>query len=380
MELEQYNQITAAMKAAVEGFGGKLSAMQTQLDAIDKRLVPGMGIPGSERKTLRQYLKENENVSRILRDRRGSCVLNFEGDDAGLMEQKTTITSAGVGWQTTGVLQIERIPGITPEARAVLKVRNVLPSSPTSLQVVEFVKVSTPMGIASPQQEASPKVENATQFTSFAERVKTIATWIPASKQILDDFGELAGYLENALPFYVDLAEEIQLLSGDGTGENLHGLLPQSTAFNTSLLPPASSGWQRIDVIARAILQINQTNEIDPSFVILNPKDYWALRLTKDSLGRYLLGDPQESVTPNVFGLSCVWTPNMPVGTFLVGSGSPVASEIRDRMKTTVEISTEHSDYFVRNLVAIRAEKRLAYIMKRGGSFIQGTLNSSPVS
>ena len=45
-----------------------------------------------------------------------------------------------------------------------------------------------------------------------------------------------------------------------------------------------------------------------------------------------------------------------------MGSGSPVAAEIRDRMEMTVEISTEHSDYFTRNLVAIRAEKRLAVI------------------
>jgi hypothetical protein len=38
------------------------------------------------------------------------------------------------------------------------------------------------------------------------------------------------------------------------------------------------------------------------------------------------------------------------------------AAERRDRMEMQVEISTEHSDYFVRNLVAVRAEKRLALV------------------
>jgi HK97 family phage major capsid protein len=65
-------------------------------------------------------------------------------------------------------------------------------------------------------------------------------------------------------------------------------------------------------------------------------------------------------------------------GSFLVGSGSPVAAEIRDRMEMTVEISTEHSDYFTRNLVAIRAEKRLALITKRPNSFVTGTFTTSP--
>jgi HK97 family phage major capsid protein len=355
--------------------------LRRQTDAIDRKIAGGSALGGSgHTKRLRDHLKENDDVQRLLRDRRGRAVINLEGDDvARAMQTKTTITSAGVGWQTTGVLQIERIPGITVEPRATLKIRDVLFASQTSLQVVDFVKVTTPMGVASPQVESSPKVENAVAFTSYSERVKTIATWIPATKQILDDFAELATYVENALPYYVNLAEEQQLLSGDGTGENLHGILVQSTAFNTGLLNP-TAGWTRLDVIARAIEQINTTNEIDPTFVVMNPRDYWSVRLTKDNFGRYLLGDPQSIGDPNIFGLSAVWTPSMPAGTFLVGSGSPVASEIRDRMQMQVEISTEHMDYFVRNMVAIRAEKRLAYVMKRNGSFISGSLASSPIT
>jgi HK97 family phage major capsid protein len=90
------------------------------------------------------------------------------------------------------------------------------------------------------------------------------------------------------------------------------------------------------------------------------------------------LGDPQIAVRPNIFGLDVVPTTSMAAGTFLVGSGSPVAAEIRDRMEMQVEISTEHSDYFVRNLVAIRAEKRLALITKRPNSFVTGSFTTSP--
>jgi HK97 family phage major capsid protein len=254
----------------------------------------------------------------------------------------------------------------------------VLYSRPTTAAVIDFVKVSTPMSIASPVAEGSVKPQNAVAFTAASEKVRTIATWIPATRQVLDDFTELRAYIDGALRYAVDKDEEIELLSGDGTGEHLHGLIPQATAFSTSLLT-ASAGYQRLDLIATAIGQIASAAETDPTFVVLNTTDWWKLRLTKDSQGRYILGDPQGGATnPQIWGLNLVPSNSIAAGTFLVGSGSPAAAEIRDRMDTVVEVSTEHSDYFVRNMVAIRCEKRVALIVKRPASFITGTFTTSP--
>jgi len=256
-----------------------------------------------------------------------------------------------------------------------LKVRNLLSARPTVMQIVDFVKVSQPLAPASPQTEASDKAQNTLTFTSASEKVRAIATWIPASKQVLDDFTELI--LNTSLPYYVDLAEELQLLSGDNTGENLHGLITQAAPFNTGLLSN-TKGWNKIDVIGRAIQQITSAKELDPTFVVVHPNDWWEMRLTKDAYGRYILGDPQTSVRPSLFDLDVVYTTSIASGTFLVGSGNPIASEIRDRMEIQVEISTEHSDYFVKNLVAVRAEKRLALVVKRPASYISGSFTTSP--
>jgi HK97 family phage major capsid protein len=253
----------------------------------------------------------------------------------------------------------------------------VLTANPTQLQVIDFVKVNSPLKIASPQVEASDKAENAVTFTPASEKVRTLATWIPATRQILDDFQELAGFLNSTLAYYVDLEEELQLLSGDGTGENLNGLITQASDFNTSLLS-ASAGWNKLDIVGRAIQQLGMAKEIPPSFVVLHPKDWGDMRLQKDSFGRYLLGDPQATVTPSLFNKRVVETTSIGQGTFLVGSGDPTAAEIRDRMETVVEISTSHSDYFVKNMVAVRAEKRLALIVKRAASFLTGTFTTSP--
>ena len=237
-----------------------------------------------------------------------------------------------------------------------------------------FVKVSEPMTIASPVPEGSTKPQNDLQFVSSSEKVRTIATWIPASKQILDDMTELANFINNSIGYFVDLAEEIGLLFGDGTGENLHGLCPQASIFNPAGMP---SGYTRIDVIGAAIEAVETAKEIPPTFAVLNPGDWWGMKMLKDTLGRYILGDPQSVAPPRIFDLDVVSTVSMPKGSFLIGSGNPVASEIRDRMQLTIEVSTEHANYFIQNLVAVRGEKRLALVVKRPASYLTGTFTGA---
>ncbi len=262
--------------------------MQTQLDSLDRLVAgrPGGGVV--EQKTAVDILKENDSLARLLSDKSGKAFVRLEGEDARAFQRKTTLTSVGVGYAQTGVMPIQRLPDITAEPRQQLTLRNLLTATPTTFQVVDFVRVLTPMTIASPVPEGSLKPENAVQFTTTSERVKVIATWIPASRQILDDLNGLAAFLQNSLGYYTDLAEEQQLLSGDNIGENLHGIIPQSSAFNQGLLNP-TRGWNKIDIVGTAIKQIAAAKELMPTFIVMHPNDWWDIRLTKDGFGRYLI-------------------------------------------------------------------------------------------
>src|SRR5258708_27916406 len=366
-----------SLGAVLEKTQSKITALQAQADAIDVKLAERKAAEVPQPGVL-ETLQANDSVNRLMKDRGGRAVVTLEGKPGReLLGRKTTITAGAAGVATTGVRQIDRIPGITLEARQTLTVRDLLSARPTTMQVVDFVKVNTPMAIASPQVEASAKAENAVTFTSVSEKVRTIATWIPASKQILDDFTELLGLINSTLPYYVNLAEELQLLSGDSTGENLHGLITQAAAFSTGLLS-ASKGWNKIDIIGRAVQQITGAKELDPTFVVLHPNDWWEMRLTKDGFGRYILGDPQTNARPSLFRLDVVYTTSIVNGSFLVGSGNAVASEIRDRMEMQIEFSTEHQDFFTKNLVAVRGEKRVVLVVKRPNSYITGSFTTSP--
>lgn len=357
-EKSQFGTMLSETKTAVEN-------LQKQIDAVDVKLASKHS--GSNEPSFTESLRSNEDVARLLKNRSGRATLTLKSHD---LETKTTISGTAVGAATSGVLQIERIPGITQEARQTLRVRDLLIARPTSLALVDFVKVNAAPAVGSMTAEANAISENAVTFLSASEKVRTIATFIPATKQILDDFTELAGYIQTSLPYYVNLEEEVQMLSGDGTGENLHGLITQATAYNTAA---NVVGDNKIDQLGHAIAQIAKAKELDPTFIVLNTGDWWAIRLTKDAYGRYLLGDPQSNVQPSLFGLTVVPTTSMAAGSFLVGSGVAPAAEIRDRMEMQVEISTEHADFFQKNLVAIRAEKRVALVVKRAASYVSGT-------
>lgn len=356
-EKAQFGTMLTETKAAVEN-------IQRQIDAIDVKMT-AKAVTASD-KPFAESLKENEAVARLLRDRSGRATISLKAAD---FQRKTTITETAAGFQTTGVMQIDRIGGITEEARQALTIRDVLYARPTALSLVDFVKVGAKPAAGTMTAEGNAITENAVTFTSASEKIRTIATFIPASKQILDDFTELAGYVQSALPYYVNLEEELQLLSGDGTGENLHGLITQASAYTVAL---NAAGDTKIDTIGHAISQIAAAKELDPTFIALNTADWWGIRLTKDNYGRYILGDPQANVTPSLFGIRVVPTTSMTAGSFLVGTGVAPAAEIRDRMEMQVEISTEHSDFFQKNLVAIRAEKRMALVVKRAGAYVTG--------
>jgi len=322
---------------------------------------------GSAPRDLGLELRENQSLRALMSTGSGTAVLKFNTD--GLLF-RTTITSAGVS------VQPERMPGITPEARRQLRLQNLLTRIPTRSNLVEWLSVSGHDKTASPVAEGADKPEAALSFEKREEKVRTIATWIPASKQILEDFVGLEAFLRSSLMYALEEEFEDQILLGDGQGENLNGLLTQATAFNTGLL---GTNWTKIDVLGRAIQQLAMADESAPDFVVMNPADYWSIRLTKDAEGRYILGSPQGPPLQYLFDrLAVVQSTSMAAGQFLLGSSNPNTVQLRMKQEATIEISTEHADYFTRNLVAIRAELRAALVVMRPGAFVKGSLTSSP--
>lgn len=367
------NELKAGSKTQSE-IAERIDKMQTQLDAIDMKMQQKR--IEQENKTFSQELRENESVLKLAKDGRGTAVITIKGGLPAL-ERKTTVTTTAVGLATSGVLNYERDPGIELQAMRRFTVRDLLPATPTTEAAIDYVKINAFTNAASMQVEASDKAESALTFTTATANVRTIAHWIPATKQILNDFDELGSVINTELVYGLKLKEESQLLSGSGSGNDLNGLITQATAFSTSLLGGAA--WHKADVIRRAIQQVSIADQTEPTWIVLHPTDWADIELTKDTSRMYVSGYNGLLYTPRgpqIWNLRVVPTPSITSGSFLLGNS--IKAKIRDREDVNIEISTEHSDYFVKNMVAIRCEERLALVVRRPASYITGSFTTSP--
>lgn len=290
------------------------------------------------------------------------------------MEVKTAIINAT--GQNQPLVPADRLGGINTTPNRILTIRDVLPKSNTSSNLVEFVRESSFTNNAGPTVAGSPeayenvtKPESAMAFTLHTAPVVTLAHWIPASKQVLSDSNDLATHINGRLMYGLKLKEETQLLSGTGANHQINGLITQATSF-TQTSPLTTN---EIDIIRMAIKQAHVA-EYRPNFLVLNPSDWFDIEIRKvgSSDDRYVVGDPSRLMAPNLWGLPVVVTNSISAGTFLIGSSQ--GAEIKDRQDAMVEVSRENSDNFVKNMVTVLAEERLTLVVYRTEAFITGSL------
>ena len=373
---DELKGVLEGLRTGVEGFHTKADAIQKQVDAIEQKMQrPDVG-GSSSGPSLAEHLWNAPEFKSLASHGRGKAIVVLPD---GLLEteRKTLITSTAVGSSVSGVLQIGRIPGVVPEARRQLFIRDLLTTFPTAMGTVDFVRISSHAKVVSPQTEGSAKGESELKFTTTSCPVRTVATWIPCSKQVLEDFGALRATIEGSLLFGLEEEIEDQILSGDNTGLNLNGLVTQAQGYNITLTN-AADGWEYGDLIARSIQQLAEDNELQPDFVCLNPADFWHIRLAKNTTGDYVWYPPLAAGPGRLFGLTPIITNAMTKGYFLVGNSSARACAVFERQASTVELSTEHASFWTENKIAIRVEARLAIAVFRPDSFVYGAFTASP--
>src|SRR5699024_2916136 len=135
------------------------------------------------------------------------------------------------------------------------------------------------------------KPQSDMTFELVTTTAKVIAHYTKASRQILSDASQLASYIDGRLRYGLAYKEEDQLLNGDGTSQNLNGIIPQATAYAANAGVTVTSATS-IDTLRLAALQA-QLAEYPASGFVLNPIDWAQIELTKDSEGRYIIGQPQ---------------------------------------------------------------------------------------
>ena len=370
-EIKKVGELSTETKKAVDEALVTQTKLAARLGELEQKLSRGNGNdPGTKTKELKsagELLIEDPEIKKFVdtlaRGMSHSVKMTRQALDNAMRKAFFTEDVA------TGILTPQRLPGILPLLRARLFIRDMISAGRTTANSLDYVRQTGFTNNAGVVSEGERKPESTINFDLQTARVTTIAHIFKAAKQILDDFPGLQSLVDAELRWGLKYAEERQILFGDGTGINLLGIVPQASAY------AAPSGVSvrfsnKIDQLRLAILQA-ELAYLPATGIVLHPTDWADIELTKTEDGAYVFANPLALATPSLWGKTVVPTPAMDVGSFLTG-GFADGAQIFDREEANVVIATQNEDDFVKNMITIRCEERLALVVKRPEAFITG--------
>lgn len=330
--------------------------------------------PADERKSIGQRFIESDEFKSVAGGRNGYTM-------HAPYQVKDIFTALPSG--TPGDFGAPVREGIVERAKRISRVRDLFPVQQTNTNMIEFFRVSGFTNNASTVAERSgspavfaAKPQSSMTVVGVQAPVRTIAHYEVAHRNVLDDEPTLRGIIDNELLYGLRLVEDDQILNGDGTGSNLTGIR-ETSGIQTQAWSAGVVGDTRIDAVRRAITK-SLLAYYEPTGIIVHPNDMEDLELTKDGESRHLMVmSVSMGAEPRLWRLPMVSTPAITEGYALVGSFG-IGATLYDRMEGSIRVAEQHSDFFIRNAVAILAEERLALAVKRPESFVEVEFDGAP--
>lgn len=276
---------------------------------------------------------------------------------------------------TGGIVQAYRRPGILPGTFRPLTIEALFPALTIATNSFEYVQENEAKLVngAAFVAEGAQKPFGSTDFELKTGNIRTIAHLARVSKQLLADAPALAAYINQRMVYGVDLVVEDQLVSGNGSGQNLSGIFNAGN-FTAHGAKQADLGTNAtlLDLILFAKSKVEQAF-YRPNVILLNPADWTAMQMIKAQNGEYMLGHPASVAPKQLWGLPIWTTPAIAKGKFMVGDFTQAAT-LWLRQGMTVEAFEQDSDNVQKNLVTLRAERRLGFGVERAKAMCGGDL------
>lgn len=273
------------------------------------------------------------------------------------------------------LVQAQRVENVDIPQRP-QSILDLITTVETASDAVEFARMASRTNNAAPVPEYGAgnfglKPESEWTWELVTVNVKTIATWVAASRRILADVPGLRTIIDVDLTTMVRVALETQIISGNGAGENLTGILNTSGILARTQGSGARSlaGDTVADTIRRAITDV-MLNFYEPNAIVLNPTDAETVELTKDTTNQYV--STFDDASGRLWRVPVVQTAAVPAKTAIVGDLA-MGTRLWDRAQTEIRVG-EPNDFFLRNAVAVLAELRAAFAVVRPSAIEKVTL------
>jgi HK97 family phage major capsid protein len=259
----------------------------------------------------------------------------------------------------------ETVDRVIPGRKWQYRMRSLIPQAPTIGSAILYVReVSFTSNTIVPVAPGAPKNQPNASYDVQLQPVITIPAYLKLPKQYWQDFLMLQAWMESRLMYGLAIAEENQFLNGNGTAPNLQGFMAVALTAPAPTPAPTPGGAAILAGVASGLAYVYGQGYA-PNGIVLNTSDY--------GLMLFSLGTPTLVTAPlTLWGIPVVATQAMASGNYLVGQFDPF-SQIFDREEAAIELADQNEDDFIRNLMAVRAEERLALAIYQPSAFAKGT-------
>ena len=289
----------AELKSALEGLGSTETGTEIKGD--------GTGGDGkaTEAKSLGDYFVKSigDNAS-VLSVRGGK----FDAGEFKAPATQTTTWPAGV-------------PILTDYDKTIVQARRERPTiadlcgsgTISGNAISYFVEAAMQGGFATVAEGGAKPQISFDNPTAVVDALKKIAGWIDMTDEFIEDLGFLKSEIDTRLLYQLTMFEEAQLLSGNGTGQNLLGIRNRS---GVQVQAAPTDAADNADAVFQAMTKVSTATSLTADALVIHPLDYQEFRLSKDGNGQYFgggyfqgqYGNGSVLENPNLWGLRTVVT------------------------------------------------------------------------
>lgn len=362
-EIAESGKVSTETQNAINQFGEKQREIADRLLLLEQKGVSGGGSTQDlDNSWGRQFIKSQQYE-------------HFVG--GGAQRARVEVQNNTLVGSDTNVAP-DRKPGIVPGAFPMLTLEGLFPSAPTTSNAVEYTKENVFTNSAAEAAEGAQKAESALTWTLVNMPISTVAHWLKISKQLAADAPALAAYVNSRMVYGVNRRVETQLAVGDGTAPNISGIFDSGNFTAHGYADAALGSVLKKLVLIRKIMADLWTAGYMPDAIIMNPAD--AAQIDIDAMvttsnGIQALAVDSMGVT-RFRGIPIVPSIGVTADTFAVGAFNQ-AGIIHNRSGVVVELSDSDGDNFQKNLVTVRAERRLALAIEIPAAIRAGDLTPS---
>lgn len=355
------------IEASIKAYADKAEAdfkARGQVDADTKTAIDNLGIKQRELADELMQLKQRGVITPETQRADGWGQQLVKSDAykafAGGNTQKARIEIKNTLTGADATVPPDRKPGVVPGAFQPLSIESLYRHVPTTSNAIEFTREASFTNSAAEVAEGVAKAESALTFALVNMPISTVAHWIKISRQLAADNMALAAYIDFRMRYGVNRKVETQLVSGDGTAPNISGFLDTGNFTAHGYADAALGSTLKKLVLIRKIIGDLEAAGYVPDAIVLNPADWAQVEIDIFTANTNLVAFRyDEGGRPVLFGRRVATSVGMTADSVAVGAYGDHGT-IHEREGVIVEMSDSDSDNFTKNLITLRAERRLA--------------------